>query len=386
MGRPVGPAAPGTTADSHGQPVSRFSGATDSMTQMSQDNRSTHSDPTEMMDEENEEDDITVVSSNLSTEADQTTVSIWDAADFPPPTASYRQAAELPPPAPLSRALFPAPYTKSKLTMLSGGPGRGGGITLSAHKPQAASSLTMQAISRVSGSGSAGVPLPPRKKAATDQGLLLEIREMRISHAAQLERMSAQYRDENKRLSETIDNLQNTMQQLTENMRIMTTTASTRTSGEANIDLEEGDFIESPPRKNKPGKKSSLQNAMVPYSPQQKLTAKEQEESAKRARSRISSSPESTLQNKQQSNRYAALGGDPDDDNGEEEGMEYQDESEDEFREQIEKGTTEALDTAIIVAQSRTNKLRVDHLRTNTGTNPPKPPPGSGSNGAGTRK
>ena len=134
--------------------------------------------------------------------------------------------------------------------MLSGGPGRGGGITLSAHKPQAASSLTMQAISRVSGSGSAGLPIPPRKKAATDQGLLLEIREMQISHAAQLEWMSAQYRDENKRLSETIDNLQNTMQQLTENMRIMTMTASTRTSGEANIDLEEDDFIESPPRTN----------------------------------------------------------------------------------------------------------------------------------------
>ena len=66
--------------------------------------------------------------------------------------------------------------------------------------------------------------------------------------------------------------------------------------------------------------------------------------------------------------------------------MEYQDELEDEFREEIEKGTTEALNTAIAVAQSRTNKLRVDHLRTNIGTNPPNPAPGSGSNGAGTRK
>ena len=75
---------------------------------------------------------------------------------------------------------------------------------------------------------------------------------------------------------------------------------------------------------------------MVAYSPQQKLTAKEQEESAKRARSRISSTPESKLQNEQQSNRYAALSEDPDDENGEE-GMEYQDELEDEFSEEIEK-------------------------------------------------
>ena len=115
------------------------------------------------------------------------------------------------------------------------------------------------------------------------------------------------------------------------------------------------------------------------------LTAKEQEESAKRAWSRISSSPESKLQNKQKANRYAALSGDPEDEN-DEEGMEYQDELEDEFREEIEKGTTEALDTAIEVAQGRTNKLRVDHLHTNIGTNPPKSAPGSGSNGAGTRK
>ena len=66
--------------------------------------------------------------------------------------------------------------------------------------------------------------------------------------------------------------------------------------------------------------------------------------------------------------------------------MEYQDALEDEFREEIEKGTTEALDTAIEVAQSRTNKLRVDHLGTNIGTNPHKSTPGSGSNGAGTKK
>ena len=144
--------------------MSRLSGATAGMTSMPQDNLSTHSDPTESMDEENEDDDTTVVSSNLSTDADQTTASIWDAADFPPPTASYCQAAAIPPPAPLARALFQAPITTTKLTMLSSGPGRGGGITLSARKPQAAPSLTMKAISRISGRGAAGAPIPPKKR------------------------------------------------------------------------------------------------------------------------------------------------------------------------------------------------------------------------------
>ena len=150
---------------------------------------------------------------------------------------------------------------------------------------------------------------------------------MRIVLAAQLERMSAQYREENKRLLETIDNLQGTMQQLTENMRAMTTTALTRLTGEDDTDQDEDGFIESPSRKNKPGKKTSLQNAMVPYSPQQKLTAKEQEESAKRARSRISSSPASKLQNEQHSNQYELLSAEPDDEKGDE-GMEYHNELE----------------------------------------------------------
>ena len=76
---------------------------------------------------------------------------------------------------------------------------------------------------------------------------------------------------------------------------------------------------------------------------------------------------------------------DPDNEDGEEL-MEYQDELEDDFREEIQQEITEALDTTIEVAQSRTNKLRVDHLCTNIGTNPSKSAPGSGSNGAGTRK
>ena len=120
---------------------------------------------------------------------------------------------------------------------------------------------------------------------------------------------------------------------------------------------------------------------MVPYSSQPKLTTKEQEESAKRARSRISSSPESKLQQEQQFNRYELLSADPDDDKGEEL-MEYQDELEDDFRDEIDQKITEALDTTIEVAQSRTNKLCVEHIRTNLGTNTPKLTPGSGSNGA----
>ena len=98
---------------------------------------------------------------------------------------------------------------------------------------------------------------------------------MRIAHAAQLERMSAQYREENKRLSDTIENLQGTMQQLMANMRVTTTTMSTSAQ-------DEDGFIESPSRETKTGKKSSLQNAIVPYSSQPKITATEQEESAKR--------------------------------------------------------------------------------------------------------
>ena len=79
------------------------------------------------------------------------------------------------------------------------------------------------------------------------------------------------------------------------------------------------------------------------------------------------------------------MSADPDDEKGDE-GMEYQDELEEEFREEIETVTTDALDIEIDIAQSHTNKLRVDHLRTKIGTNPLKSAPGSGSNGTGNTK
>ena len=102
------------------------------------------------------------------------------------------------------------------------------------------------------------------------------------------------------------------MQQLMANLRVMTTMMSTSPLGEAATTQDEDGFVESASRKIKTGNKSSPQNAMVLYSSQPKLTAKEQEESAKRARSRISSSPESKLQHEQWSNRYELLSADPD--------------------------------------------------------------------------
>ena len=134
-----------------------------------------------------------MVSSDLSADAESAKTSGRYEEEFPSAAESYRQVAAVQQAEPLVRKLFDAPAAvmTSKLTMLSGGPGRGGGITLSARKPQAAPVLTMKAISRISGRAASGASSSQPEKAVIDQGILLEIREMRIAHAAQLERICA---------------------------------------------------------------------------------------------------------------------------------------------------------------------------------------------------